>query len=99
MAKSEKMLTFLKRVYKNRLSNVRRIVECTFGILANKWRIFHRPIDVKSDFRDKIIKARCVLHNYVRKNDSIQFDDALYECPLESVEPVGTSGTVRGIAV
>ena len=91
-----KKLTFLKRIYK--LSRARRIVERTFGILANKWRIFHRPIDVKPGFCD-IIKACCVLHNYVRKNDDIQFDDTLYECPLESVDPVGTRGSVRGIAV
>jgi len=93
-----KKVTFLKRIYNYRLSRARRIVECTFGILANKWRIFHRSIEVKPDFCD-IIKACCVLHNYVRKNDGIQFDDTLYECPLESVEPVGTRGSVRGIAV
>jgi len=93
-----KKLTFLKGIYNYRLSRARRIVECTFGILANKWRIFHRPTDVKPDFCD-IIKACCVLHNYVRKNDGIQFDDTLYECPLERVEPVGTRGSVRGIAV
>ena len=76
------------------MSRARRIVECTVGILANKRRIFHRPIDVKPDFCD-IIKACCVLHNYVRKNDGIQFDDTLYECPLERIEPVGTRGSVR----
>jgi hypothetical protein len=68
-------------------------------ILANKWRIFHRTIDVKPDFCDNIIKACCVPHNYVRRNDGIQFADTLYECPLESVEPVGTRDSVRGIAV
>jgi hypothetical protein len=46
-----------------------------------------------------IIKACCVLHNYVRKNDGIQFGDTLYECPLECVRPVGTRGSVRVIAV
>jgi len=89
-----KKLTLLKRIYKHRLSRARRIVECTFAILANKWRIFHRPIDVKPDFCDNIVKACCVLHNYVSKNDGIQFDDTLYECPLESVDPVGTRGSV-----
>ena len=62
-----KKLTFLKRIYNYLLSRAPRIVECTFGILANKWRIFHRTIDVKRDFCDNIIKARCVLHSYVRK--------------------------------
>jgi len=38
-------------------------------------RIFHRPIDVKPDFSDNIIRACCVLQNYVRKNYCIQFDD------------------------
>ena len=80
------------------MSKAQRIVECTFGILANKWRIFHRPIDVKPDFCD-IIEDCCVLHNYVKKNYSIQFDDIMYECPLESVQPVGTRGSVRGTAV
>jgi hypothetical protein len=74
-------------------------VECTFGILANKWKIFHTPIDLKSEFCYCTIKACCILHNYIRKNDGIQFDDNLHDCPLESVQPVGTRGSVRGIAV
>ena len=36
---------------------------------------------------------------YVRKNDGIQFDDTLYECLLECVQTVRTSGSVTGIAV
>jgi hypothetical protein len=67
--------------------------------LAYKWGIFHTPTDVKPDFCDNIIEAGCVLHNYVRKNDGISFDDTLYECPLESVEPVGTRGSFGGIVV
>ena len=94
-----KKSTLLKRIYNYRLSRARRIVECTFGILANKWRIFHRPIGVTPDFCDIIIKPCCILHNYVTENDGIQFDENLYECPLESEEPVGTRGSVRGITV
>jgi hypothetical protein len=43
------------------------MVECTFGILANKWRIFHQAIDLEPDFRVSIIKVCCALHNYVQK--------------------------------
>lgn len=80
-------LTQAKRIFNYRLTRARRMVECAFGILANKWRIFHRPIDVYPEFCDSIIKACCVLHNYVRRRDGVCFDDALYECPIESLTP------------
>jgi hypothetical protein len=35
----------------------RRMVECAFGILCNKWRIFHRAIDFRPDFCDVIVKT------------------------------------------
>jgi hypothetical protein len=73
-------------------------VECAFGILANKWRIFRRPTDVKSDFCDSIVKACCVLDNYIWKNGGFQFDDTLYKYPLESVKPDKTRGSIRGTA-
>jgi len=58
-------------------------VEFTFGILANKWRIFCRPIFEKPYICESIIKACCVFLYYVQKNDGIQFNDTLYECPLK----------------
>jgi hypothetical protein len=66
-----KTLTPLKRISNYRLLRAQRIVECTFIILANQWRIYHRPVDLKPDFCDSISKACCVLHNYVRKNYGI----------------------------
>jgi len=45
--------------------------------------MFCRPIFVKPYICESIIKAWCVLHVYVRKNDGIHFDDTLYECPLK----------------
>jgi hypothetical protein len=33
------------------------MVECAFGILCNKWRYFHRAIDVRLDFCDIIVKT------------------------------------------
>ena len=43
------------------------MVECAFGIVCNKWRIFHRVIDVCPDFCDLTVKTRCILHNFVRE--------------------------------
>lgn len=64
-----------KRVFNYRLSRCRRTVECAFGVLANKWRIFHTPILVQPVFIDDIVKASCVLHNFVRRRDGINFED------------------------
>jgi hypothetical protein len=75
------------------------MVECAFGILCNKWRILHRAIDVRPDFCDVTVKTCLILHNFVRQRDGFQFQDTLYECPLESMKTVGTRGTVTGTAV
>lgn len=75
------------------------MVECAFGILANKWRIFHRPIDVHPRFCDIIVKSCCTLHNFVRKKDGVQFEDTLHECGLSKIESVGTRSSVRGTIV
>lgn len=72
-----KKLSVQKRIFNYRLSRARRFIECTFGILANKWRIFHRPLNVKRSFAIDIIKACCILHNYVRTKDGYKFEDTL----------------------
>lgn len=64
-----------KRVFNYRLSRCRRTVECAFGVLANKGRIFHTPILVQAVFIDDIVKASCVLHNFVRRRDGINCED------------------------
>lgn len=35
-----------KRIYNYQHCRARRYVECAFGIMANKWRILHRPLNV-----------------------------------------------------
>lgn len=72
-----------KRVFNYRLIRARRYVECTFGILSNKWRIFHRAIDVNVNFAVDIVKCCCVLHNFVHDRDGFNFDDSLTICGFE----------------
>ncbi|XP_064480046.1 uncharacterized protein LOC135393563 [Ornithodoros turicata] len=55
-----------KRVYNIRLSHARRCVENAFGILASRWRIFRRPINVKVENVDLLVQACVVLHNFLR---------------------------------
>lgn len=54
-----------KRIFNYRLSRARRNVEATFGILARKWYVYRREFECKLETVDKIIKATCVLHNYL----------------------------------
>ena len=65
-------------------------MECTFGILSNKWRIFQRPLNVSPDFAVDIVKACVVLHNFARERDGCKFDDTLTVTGLEDV-PDGQS--------
>lgn len=90
-----KFLSHKKRVFNYRLSRARRYVECTFGILSNKWRIFHKPINVKVEFAVAITKACCILHNYVRCRDGYKFEDTL---TVEGFEDIlaNTSSIAQG---
>lgn len=81
-----KYLPVNKRIFNYRLSRARRYVECSFGILSNEWRIFHRPIDVNIEFAVDIIKCCCVLHNYVRVRDGYDFEDVLIVTGMEDIE-------------
>ena len=83
-------LSVKKGVYNYRLCRARRYVECAFGILSNKWRIFQRPLNVSPDFAVIIVKACVVLHNFVLERGGYKFEDALTGTGIEDV-PEGQS--------
>ena len=62
-------LSYEKRIFNYRLSRARRQVECTFGVASNMWRILRKPIEVQVDFAIDIVKAICVLHNFVQNKE------------------------------
>lgn len=78
-------LTQQQRIFNYRLSRARRYVECGFGIFSNKWRIFHRPINVHPNLTINIVKACCILHNLIRRRDGFRIDDALEVASFEDV--------------
>jgi len=93
---SRRNLDVARRKYNYRLAWARRILLCAFGIVYNKWRIFHRATDVCPDFCDVTVKICCILHTFVRQRDGFQFQGTLYECPLESIKAVINRGNVTG---
>lgn len=54
-----------KNHFNYRLSRARMTVECAFGILAARWRVFQTRICMLPCHVDMIVMAACVLHNYL----------------------------------
>ncbi|KAJ8376430.1 hypothetical protein SKAU_G00070100 [Synaphobranchus kaupii] len=54
-----------RRLFNYRLSRARMVVECAFGILAARWRVFHTTINMKPCNVDNVILAACILHNFL----------------------------------
>lgn len=61
-----------KKVINYRLSRGRQTVECAFGILVARFRVYKRPFECKLDTIDKIVLATIALHNYLRTQNSFQ---------------------------
>ncbi|CAK1578598.1 unnamed protein product [Parnassius mnemosyne] len=59
-----------KRIFNTRLSRSRVVVENVFGILANRFRIFKKPIDINIDTVPIIIMTCLLLHNFLRKSNN-----------------------------
>lgn len=75
------------RIYNYRHSRARRIVECAFGILRARFRIFTTEICVAPDKVDVIVLAACVLHNFIKKKQCSYLDNQI----VEETFPVLTS--------
>ncbi|KAJ8929035.1 hypothetical protein NQ314_018304 [Rhamnusium bicolor] len=64
-----------QRIFNYRLSRARCIVENTFGILANRFRILLNVIPLKSN-KAKVVTQVCVaLHNFLRKESNLQYPE------------------------
>lgn len=65
-SRSSARLSRTERIFNYRLSRARRLVENVFGLMAQRFRIFQRRINLAPENVDKVIKACCVLHNHLR---------------------------------
>lgn len=67
----DRVFSLQERIYNYRHCRARRIVENAFGILAQRWRIYFRPLSGDFDSIIKVIKATTVLHNYLCSKGTI----------------------------
>ena len=63
--KKENRLPYDKMIFNYRLSRARRIIENAFGILVQHFRVYDRRICMDDHNVVKVIKATCILHNYL----------------------------------
>ena len=68
-----KLLPQQKRIFNYRLSRARSIVENAFGILAARFRVFHRPLMVSVENAKTVVKGAVVLHNFLRLETATQY--------------------------
>lgn len=66
---SGKNMSDPQKICNYRFSRARRTVESAFGILANKWRIFHTAICLLPETANIIVTASICLHNYILKEE------------------------------
>ena len=58
-------LTREEQIFNYRLSRARRTVKNGFGILVQRFRVFNRKLPLIPLKADKVVKACCILYNYL----------------------------------
>ena len=63
-------LAIEKRIYNYRHSRARCISENMFGVLANRWRVFHTTMHLSLERATSVTLSALILHNYLLKSPS-----------------------------
>ncbi|XP_046994288.1 uncharacterized protein LOC124606350 [Schistocerca americana] len=63
---SRRNLSLEERIFNYRLSRARRVAENAFGVLAGRFRVFRKEIEVNLSTVDLIVQAACKIHNWLR---------------------------------
>ncbi|XP_075189952.1 uncharacterized protein LOC142289897 [Anomaloglossus baeobatrachus] len=72
---SRRGIDSVKAQFNRRLKVARCYVQCSFGILSAKWRIYHTTMQLNPSNVQAVIKATIVLHNYCRIHEGNLMSD------------------------
>lgn len=71
---SQRVLDNTRRICNYRISRARKTIECTFGMVCEKFAVLNGPVRIREPENvNFVIKAACVLHNYVRKLEGLPY--------------------------
>lgn len=82
-----------EKVFDYRLSRARRTVECAFGILSGRWRIFKKLICADTSTVIKIVQATTCLHNWLIQKELEK--DRCYSVLTRRIANLASDGLVR----
>jgi hypothetical protein len=63
----------IKSNFNKRLSRARKVVENAFAILAQKFPLYNRRIQLKPENAEKVILTTCILHNFIKTGGNVNF--------------------------
>lgn len=89
-----KQLNTQRRIFNYRLSRARRIIENSFGILANRWRILRQEMKGKLVLLDEVIWSTVLLRNYLRTLDIEENEPQFMYCAADDVDTVLADGSI-----
>lgn len=64
-----------KKIFNYRLSRARNVAEDAFGILAKKFRIYQRMLEMTPEHLEIVVLATCCLHNFLRGDSESLFSE------------------------
>lgn len=92
-----------ERIYNYRLSRARRVVENTFGMVVQRFRVLYGKLQMNPDNAAKVVFATCLLHNFLigeRLPEEITDDSASCNQPsLCNLDRIGTRGAFESLAI
>ena len=81
-------------VFNYRLSSARMVVENTFGIFMQRWRLFERKVPLEEDHVDKVVGACVCLHNFLMVDKPIA---QMYNELNPEARPAARNGIMRNM--